>query len=104
MDTEIQTLALLKKDLSNEERLQFDAQFAGHRKNPTTALILSVLLGGWGIDRFYIGDLGLGFSKLFTLGGLLIWAIIDWFLIMKATRNRNSAVAQQIHDSIAQMR
>lgn len=58
-------------------------------KNPTTALILSVLLGGLGIDRFYIGDTGLGIGKLITCGGFGIWAIVDWFLIMKATRVKN---------------
>ena len=41
MDVEISKVALIKKDLSNEERMQFDMQFAGNRKNPTTALIFS---------------------------------------------------------------
>ena len=31
-------------------------------------------------------------------------AIIDWFLIMGATRRRNIGIAQQIHDSVTQMR
>ena len=104
MDIEISQVALLKKDLSNEERMQFDMQFAGQRKNPTTALILGLFLGLLGIDRFYIGHVGLGVGKLLTLGGLWIWQIIDWFLIMGATRRRNIGIAQQIHDSITQMR
>lgn len=58
-------------------------------KNPTTALVLSIFLGGYGIDRFYIGDTGLGVGKLLTCGGLGIWTIIDWFLISKATKERN---------------
>ena len=37
------TRSPLKKDLSNEERIQFDVQLAGLRKNPTTSLILSIL-------------------------------------------------------------
>ena len=104
MDIEISQVALLKKDLSNEERMQFDMQFAGQRKNPTTALMLGLFLGLLGIDRFYIGHVGLGVGKLLTLGGLWIWQIIDWFLIMGATRRRNIGIAQQIHDSITQMR
>ena len=60
-------------------------------KNPTTALILSLFLGGLGVDRFYIGDTGLGVGKLLTCGGVGIWTIIDWFLIMKATRENNYA-------------
>ncbi len=58
-------------------------------KDPTIALILSLLLGGLGIDRFYIGDTGLGLGKLLTGGGCGIWAIVDWFLIMNATRRKN---------------
>ena len=58
-------------------------------KDPTIALILSVLTGNLGIDRFYIGDTGLGIGKLITCGGLGIWTIIDWFLIMNSTREKN---------------
>ncbi|MFN3640643.1 MAG: TM2 domain-containing protein, partial [Flavobacterium sp.] len=42
-----------------------------------------------GVDRFYIGDTGMGVGKLLTCGGLGIWAIVDWFLIMGATREKN---------------
>ena len=50
-------------------------------KNFTTALILSILLGGLGVDRFYLGYTGLGIVKLITCGGCGIWAIIDIILI-----------------------
>ncbi|WP_372773008.1 TM2 domain-containing protein [Mangrovibacterium sp.] len=58
-------------------------------KDPTISLIVSLLAGGFGVDRFLIGDTGLGIGKLLTCGGLGIWAIIDWFLIMGATREKN---------------
>ena len=58
-------------------------------KDPTIALILSLLTGNLGIDRFYIGDTGLGIGKLITCGGLGIWTIIDWFMIMGTTREKN---------------
>ena len=58
-------------------------------KDPTTSLIISLLAGGLGIDRFYIGDTGLGVAKLITCGGLGIWTIIDWVTIMGAVREKN---------------
>lgn len=64
-------------------------------KDPTTILIVSLLGGSLGIDRFLIGDTGLGVGKLLTCGGLGIWAIIDWFMIMGATREKNIALLQQ---------
>lgn len=58
-------------------------------KNPVLAFVLSLLLGYLGIDRFYIGDIGLGVLKLITGGGLGIWTVVDWLLIMGTTRDRN---------------
>lgn len=46
-------------------------------KTFTTTLILSILLGGLGVDRFYLGYTKLGIIKLITLGGCGIWSIID---------------------------
>ena len=63
---------------------------AANVKNPTTALILSIFLGTLGVDRFYIGHIGLGVAKLLlawlTFG---IWTIVDWFLIINATKKAN---------------
>lgn len=65
-------------------------------KDPTISLILSILLGGWGIDRFYVGNIMLGVLKLITCGGLGIWTIIDWFLIMGATKDKNLEMMTQL--------
>jgi len=65
-------------------------------KDPTTSLIVSILIGTLGIDRFIIGDTGLGIGKLLTCGGLGIWYIIDWFLIQQATRIKNMEKMQQL--------
>jgi hypothetical protein len=75
----------LIKDLSNERTFpasEIPGVFS--EKSYTTALILSVLVGVIGVDRFYTGHVGLGIVKLLTLGGCGVWALVD--LILYATR------------------
>lgn len=51
------------------------------RRDYVTALLLSIFLGGLGIDRFYLGHTGLGIAKLLTAGGCGVWSLIDLILI-----------------------
>ncbi|MBR7126788.1 MAG: TM2 domain-containing protein [Prevotella sp.] len=58
-------------------------------KDPIIVLVISLFVGYLGIDRFYLGDTGMGIGKLLTGGGCGIWALIDLFLIMGAAKQKN---------------
>jgi TM2 domain-containing membrane protein YozV len=53
-------------------------------------LIMSILFGSLGVDRFIMGHIGLGILKLITLGGCGIWWLID--LILIATKHKYKGV------------
>ena len=55
-------------------------------KDPTTMLLISIFLGEIGVDRFMLGDVGMGILKLLTLGVCGILTIVYWFTITKRTK------------------
>lgn len=59
-------------------------------KKPLHMLLVSLAGGAMGIDRFVLGQTGVGIAKLLTCGGMGIWTIVDFFLIMGETRAYNA--------------
>ncbi len=82
-------LAMIKQQLLDLDETKWTTIEILQFKDPTTMLIVSLLGGGLGIDRFLIGDTGIGVGKLLTCGGLGIWTIVDWFLIQSSTKEKN---------------
>ena len=63
-------------------------------KSRTVASLLSFFLGGIGIDRFYLGNIGMGIAKLLlgwaTLG---IWPLIDFIIIVAGSAHDGDGLA-----------
>ena len=79
----------IREHLANLDDSKAGILYTLQLKDPTMALVLSLMVGGFGVDRFYLGQTGMGILKFITCGGLGIWAIVDWFLIIGATRDYN---------------
>ena len=71
-------MLVLKSKLTNASDDKIDEIMCLKLHNPVSVLLFSLFLGGFGIDRFIIGDTGLGVAKL-LVGGLTlgIWPFID---------------------------
>lgn len=87
---------MLIQDLSDQQKVLFNSQFASERKDRTLVFILSVIFGYLGVDRFMVGDIGFGVLKLLTFGGCgLLW-LIDLFLIWGRVDDFNRRKASEI--------
>lgn len=82
--------------LPENRRAEFQMAYQTQKKDRTTALVLSLFFGSFGVDRFYLGQTGLGVAKLLTCGGLGLWSIIDWILIMGAADQKNMQTLTQL--------
>ncbi len=84
------------QELPEARRAEYQLSYMTQRKDRTTALVLSFFLGHFGIDRFYLDQVGLGVAKLCTFGGCGVWTLIDWFLILGAVDTYNRRVLRGI--------
>ena len=82
-------MVIIREKLNSITEEKFSLISTAEFKDPTTILLVSIFLGTLGIDRFMIGDTGMGILKLLTCGCCGILTIIDWFTVSKKTRELN---------------
>ena len=79
----------IKEKLASMDENKFAMISTIEMKDPTTILLVSIFLGTLGVDRFMLGDIGMGILKLLTCGVCGILTIIDWFTVSKKTKELN---------------
>jgi len=89
---------MLQSDMTNSQRMMFQSETAKVRKNRTTALLLTLFLGGLGAHHYYMGRIGLGI--LYTV---FVWtfipsivAFIELFLITGRVDRYNEQLSHSI--------
>lgn len=82
-------VVFLKQKLVQADETKFQLASTVEFKDPTTILLISIFLGTLGIDRFMLGDTGMGILKLLTAGCCGILTIIDWFSVQKRAKELN---------------
>ena len=82
-------LHIIREKLMVMSDAEFDRIAYVQLTDPTLMLIISIFFGMLGVDRFALGDIGLGVGKLLTCGGIYIWWLVDLFHIMDATKEKN---------------
>jgi TM2 domain-containing membrane protein YozV len=91
-------LPLLSSEIAKLDDSRFIPIQSLEYRDPTTMLLISLFGGHFGVDRFMLGQTGLGVLKLLTCGGIGIWTIVDWIQVMKMTREYNfSKIMQHLH-------
>ena len=89
-------IEVIRQKLEGADEGTAQVAFAGLKGSGMMTLI-AWLGGGLGIDRFMLGQTGLGIAKLLTCGGCGIWSLIDIFTAGSRTRKYN---AQKILEQI----
>ena len=94
---------MLTQDLSDQQKVLFNGQFASERRDRTLIFAVSLIFGYLGVDRFLVGDIGWGVLKLLTFGGCGILWLIDLFLIWNRVDDFNRRKAYEILGTIRMM-
>ena len=82
-------MVYVKEKLMTADEHKFALLSTVEYKDPTTILLVSLFFGSFGVDRFMLGETGMGILKLLTGGLCGILTIIDWFGVQKKARETN---------------
>ncbi len=91
-------VAQIYKNLSDEQAIQFANVYRQRRKDATTTLLMTVLgfIVVAGIQRFYLGQIGMGLAYFFTGGFCLIGTIVDLVNYRSLTETFNEKQALEV--------
>lgn len=92
-----ESLGLIRSKLEELDIVQVQMAVSYNYKDPFLMFVLSFFLGSFGVDRFVIGDIGLGVLKLLTIGLCGVFTFVDWFLIMGRTKEKNLVTLMSIY-------
>lgn len=82
-------IAIIKNQLGTLDESKMQYLFNSKFHNPQKMFVISLFGGCLGIDRFLLGQSGLGVIKLITAGGCGIWWLVDLILIQEETKKLN---------------
>lgn len=101
-DDESAFIQELTDGMSHEQAHVFANAYRQKRKDPHTVLITAIigLVAIPGLQRFWLGQVGMGFLYLFTWGFILVGSIADLVRYRKLALNYNQDVARQIVTNI----
>jgi len=95
-------VARLMTDMTEEQADQFARVYRERRKDPMTVLLLTLgaFIGLAGLNRFFLGQIGMGLAYLFTAGFCLIGSIFDLVKHKSLAARFNEEVAFDVADII----
>lgn len=91
-----ESIPYIRQKLETLEESRMNYLYAVDLKDPKIYLLISIFLGGWGVDRFLLGDIGMGVLKLLTGGVCGILWIIDIINISKTVKEDNLNKIMQV--------
>lgn len=95
---EMNFLDMYFSKFTDEQAREFTLMYSQKRRDAQTVLILTILgfFVAGGIQRFYLGQIGMGILYLFTGGLCLIGTIMDLVNNKNLTNEYNQKVAQEV--------